>query len=150
MTRAQNYINAYRMHRAALQDLYAELPSEQGNFKAWEGGMSFVGLADHLSASTARIPAMLSGEKPVAAAEGSADLASARTRLAASTEQVVDMISALSDEDFDRQVSAFGGREMPIGALMEFLVQHEAHHKGQAWLMARMVGVTPPFFVKLG
>ncbi|TSA86401.1 DinB family protein [Deinococcus detaillensis] len=150
MTRAQNYINAYRMHRAALQDLYAELPSEQGDFKAWEGGMSFVGLADHLSASTARIPAMLSGEKPAPAAEGSADLASARTRLAASTEQVVDMLSALSDGDFDRHVSAFGGREMPIGALMEFLVQHEAHHKGQAWLMARMVGVTPPFFVKLG
>ncbi len=150
MSLSQNHVRAFQMHRAALQELYAGLPDEQGHFKAWEGGMSFVGLADHLSASVGRLPAMLRGEKPAPAAEGSADLTAARARLAASTDQLVETLGNLSDEDFSRRIPAFGGREMPIGALMDFVVQHEAHHKGQAWLMARMVGVTPPFFVKLG
>lgn len=148
--RSQHYAAAFQMHRAALQDLYAALPDDRGDFKAWEGGMSFVGLADHLSASSARLPAMLRGEKPALAAAGSADLAEARQRLADNAEQTVQMLAGMGDEDFNRCILAFGGREMPIGALMDFIVNHEAHHKGQAWLMARMLDIQPPFFVKLG
>ena len=150
MTNAQTYANAYRMHRAALQDLYAELPDDQGHFKAWDGGMSFIGLADHLSASAGRVPALLSGEKPAPMGEGSADLNEARQRLSDSTEQVVQTLENLSDEDISRRITAFGGREMPVSALIDQIISHEAHHKGQAWMMARMVGVQPPFFVKLG
>ncbi|WP_420594765.1 DinB family protein [Deinococcus sp.] len=150
MTRAQSYAAAYQMHRAALHDLYAELPNDRGDFKAWEGGMSFIGLADHLSAASNRLPAMLIGEKPAPAGAGSADINEARQRLSDATEQVVELIGGLSDADLDRHITAFGGREMPVSALLEFIVNHEAHHKGQVWMMARMVGVQPPFFVKLG
>ncbi|GAA3997518.1 hypothetical protein GCM10022631_05160 [Deinococcus rubellus] len=148
--RSQNYTAAFQMHRAALQDLYAALPDDRGDFKAWEGGMSFVGLADHLSATSARLPAMLRSEKPAPAAAGSANMQEARQRLADSSQQTVQMLAEMGDGDFDRHVVAFGGREMPVGALMDFIVNHEAHHKGQAWLMARMLDVQPPFFVKLG
>ena len=150
MTRAQSYASTYRMHRAALQDLYAALPDDQGHFKAWDGGMSFIGLADHLSASASRVPALLRGEKPAPMGEGSADLGEARARLAASGEQVIQTVQGLSDEDISRRITAFGGREMTVSALIDQIISHEAHHKGQAWMMARMVGVTPPFFVKLG
>ena len=149
-TRSQHYAAAFQMHRAALQDLYAAVPDDRGDFRVWEGGMSFAGLADHLSASVARLPAMLRGEKPAPAAAGSADLAAARQRLSESAGQTVQLLAGMSDEDFDRRIVAFGGREMPIGALMDFIINHEAHHKGQAWLMARMLGIQPPFFVKLG
>ncbi len=148
--RSRNYAAAFQMHRAALQDLYAAVPDDRGDFKAWEGGMSFIGLADHLSASVARLPAMLRGEKPESAAGGSSDLAAARQRLSESAGQTAQLLAGMSDEDFDRRISAFGGREMPVGAVMDFIVNHEAHHKGQAWLMARMLGLQPPFFVKLG
>ena len=148
--RSQNYVAAFQMHRAALQDLYAAVPDDRGDFKAWEGGMSFIGLADHLSAAVGRLPAMLRGEKPAPAAAGSADLAAARQRLSESAGQTAQLLAGISDEDFDRRVAAFGGREMPIGVLMDFIVNHEAHHKGQAWLMARMLDIQPPFFVKLG
>ncbi|WP_161881329.1 DinB family protein [Deinococcus alpinitundrae] len=148
--RSQQYAAAFQMHRAALQELYAAVPDDRGDFKAWEGGMSFVELADHLSASVGRLPAMLRGEKPAPAAAGSADLAAARQRLGESAEQTAQLLAGMSDEDFDRRIPAFGGREMPIGALMDFIVNHEAHHKGQAWLMARMLEIQPPFFVKLG
>lgn len=150
MTEAAQYARTFEMHRAALNDLYSLLPDDQGQFAAWSGGMSFIGQADHLATSTARLLAMLSGEAPYPAPDGSADLPGARTRLQESTETALSAIRALSDEDLARRVPAFGGREMPIRALLDMIVGHEAHHKGQVWMMARMVGVQPPMFIKLG
>ncbi len=39
---------------------------------------------------------------------------------------------------------------MPVGVLLEMLNTHEAHHKGQVWMMARMIGVQPPRYIKMG
>ena len=152
MSRTQNYLASYRMHRAALQDLYAALPEGQGEFSAWEGGMNFIGLADHLSGSAARTLALAQGQAPAApgSVSPSSDLNEARGRLASSTEQMTAFIAPLSDDDLSRTVTAFGGRQMPISTLLDFNINHEAHHKGQAWMMARMLGITPPMFIKLG
>ena len=54
----------------------------------------------------------------------------------------------LTDEHLSSIVEAFGGRKMPASALADFMIAHEAHHKGQVWVMARMTGVQPPMFVK--
>ncbi|AWN22397.1 DinB family protein [Deinococcus irradiatisoli] len=149
MSRSQHYLRSFQMHRAALEDLYRELPDEQGQFRAWEEGMSFIGLADHLAGAVERLPAMLRGEAP-SPVEGSADLAAARQRLSRSGEQFAQTLAGLSDEALSGPVTAFGGRQMPVSAVLDFLISHEAHHKGQVWMMARMVGVKPPMFVKLG
>ncbi|GAA5514634.1 hypothetical protein Dcar01_03390 [Deinococcus carri] len=152
MNTPAHYARAFQMHRAALQDLYETLPDEQSTFSPWEGGMSFIGLADHLAASSQRFLGLLGSEPPapILDTSGSADLPSARSRLQESTENALLAIRALSEEDMNRRVKAFGGREMPVAALLDFMIQHEAHHKGQVWMMARMVGVQPPMFVKLG
>ncbi|MDB5045386.1 MAG: damage-inducible protein DinB [Deinococcus sp.] len=131
-------------------ELYAELPDDQAHFAAWEGGMSFTGLADHLSGSSERFLAMVQGQAPGGLPAPSADLPAARARLQQTTDAAMSAISALSNEDLSRRVTAFGGREMPISALLDMVVTHEAHHKGQVWLMARMIGVKPPMFVKMG
>ena len=39
---------------------------------------------------------------------------------------------------------------MPLTQFAELLIMYEAHHKGQVWLMARPVGVKPPFFMQMG
>ncbi|PNY80701.1 DinB family protein [Deinococcus koreensis] len=149
MSQATRYARAFQSHRGALIDLYGQLPEEQGGFAAWDEGMSFVRLADHLSASVNRIPAMLQGQKPDAPGAPSTGLTDARARLQSTQDAFVSTVLALSDDDLQRSIPAFGGREMPVWMLLEFITQHEAHHKGQAWMMARMVGVTPPMFVKM-
>ncbi|UQN05237.1 DinB family protein [Deinococcus sp. QL22] len=141
---------ALHSHRAALMDLYAELPDDQAQFAAWEGGMSFVALADHLSGSSERFLGMVQGQAPGALPAPSADLPAARARLQQTTEAAMSAIAALGNEDLGRRVTAFGGREMPIAAMVDMLITHEAHHKGQVWMMARMIGVKPPMFVKMG
>ncbi|WP_310582173.1 DinB family protein [Deinococcus sp.] len=39
---------------------------------------------------------------------------------------------------------------MSLAQFAELLIMHEDHHKGQVWLMARQVGVKPPFFMQMG
>ncbi|WP_309569775.1 DinB family protein [Deinococcus sp.] len=150
MSQSTRYARAFQSHRTALLDLYAQLPEEQAGFAAWDEGMSFTRLADHLSISINRVSAMLEGRQPDAPGEPSAALADARARLQATQDAFVTTVSVLSDDDLQRRIPAFGGREMPVWMLLDFITQHEAHHKGQVWMMARMVGITPPMFVKMG
>ncbi|ACO45029.1 DinB family protein [Deinococcus deserti] len=146
---AETYARNFLMHRGALMDLYAQLPEDQGTFSAWEGGMTFIGLADHLSGSCQRLLSMVAGEKPGAVAS-SATLQEARGRLETTGEQIARAIRAMGPEDLERRVVAFGGREMPAAALLDAMVSHEAHHKGQVWMMARMLGIKPPMYIKMG
>ncbi|MEY4530237.1 MAG: hypothetical protein RLZZ156_958 [Deinococcota bacterium] len=137
------------MHRAALIELLEKVPTEQADFKAWENGMSFTKIADHLSGSSIRMGKMMQGVKPDPI-EPSADFVSSIERLKTTLTDTQAMLGAMSDEAFQVVVPAFGGREMPVSALVDFMIQHEAHHKGQVWLMARMVGIEPHMFIKMG
>ena len=146
---AQQYAQRFQMHRAALQDLYAQLPEAQGDFKAWGEGMSFLQLADHLSGASQRLLAMAQGQTPGAPLPASTTLSEARDRLSAATDAVMQTLGGLDDAALAQSITAFGGRQMPVAAMLDFVIGHEAHHKGQVWLMARMVGVKPPFFMQL-
>jgi uncharacterized damage-inducible protein DinB len=148
MTNGERYAHTFMMHRGALLDLLEMIPADKGDFAAWDGGMSFHKLCDHLSGSTNRMPAMIAGEAP-AKVEPSADFAAAKARLNASAESARALMAGLSDAQTSSIIEAFGGRKMPVSVLIEFLISHEAHHKGQAWMMARMIGVQPPMFVRM-
>jgi len=43
-------------------------------------------------------------------------------------------------------VVSFRGKEVTVAFLMAALREHEAHHKGQMMMMARMCGVTDKLF----
>jgi len=145
----QEYARSFMMHRAALLHLLDQIPSEQAGFRAWEDGMSFHALADHLAGSSERLGALVGGAAP-GPVQASPDFDSARERLRTGAARTQDLLSSLTPEQLARPIQAFGGREMPVSALADFVIQHEAHHKGQVWLMARMIGVQPPMFVRLG
>ncbi len=148
MSQATLYATPFQANRAALIELYEQLPEEQAHFAAWDGGLSFMALADHLSGSLNRFLGLVRGEV-VEAVAPSTTLAEATARLQKSQDAALASINALSDEDLDRQVVALGGREMPVRDILSLLTLHEAHHKGQAWMMARMVGIKPPRFIKM-
>ncbi|MFK7601333.1 DinB family protein [Deinococcus sp. SM5_A1] len=148
MSQSVQYARQFTANRAALIDLYDLLPAEQGAFAAWDGGMSLIGMADHLSGSAGRILNVIAGQGMGEAGPPSASMEEARERLRQTHQTTVSAIEAISDEDLTRTVPALGGREMPIGVLLEMLNTHEAHHKGQVWMMARMIGVQPPRYIK--
>jgi uncharacterized damage-inducible protein DinB len=143
----QEYVQALAMHRAPLLELLGQIPEDKATFVAWEGGRNFIQTTDHLKLTNLRLLAMMAGEKP-GSAEPSNDLASARAALETASANLADTVSQLSSEQLDSVVEAFGGMKMPVYKLLDFAREHDAHHKGQLWTMARMVGVQPPMFVK--
>lgn len=70
-------------------------------------------------------------------------------RLRANTEALSAKISALSEHDLLQELTVFGGARWPAYRLIDFHREHEVHHKGQLWLMAREAGVEPPFFMHM-
>ena len=149
-SQAQRAAQSFASHRAALTSLLAEIPEEHAAHTPWAGAMTFVSLSDHLDVSAKGILAAIAGQAPPRDVVPSQSVQEARTRLLDSGEQVRQALAALSDEDLAREVPAFGGRTMPLAGLTELLTMHEAHHKGQMWVMARQVGVKPPFFMQMG
>ena len=146
---AQEYIQRFMMHRTALIDLLEKIPDDQGNFKSWEGGMSFITLTDHVSSASLNLINMAVGQERVKL-EPSSSLSAATVRLKETTLQIQQILSPLTSEQLAQKTSAFRGMEMSVYALLDFTREHEIHHKGQLWTMARMIGVEPPMLLKMG
>jgi len=142
---AQNFT----AHRSALLDLLEHIPDGQADFAAWDGGMSFKRLIDHLNGSSARMQSLMKGEKPEPV-QPSADFAEAKARMKQGALEVQSMLSSLTEEQLSQVVPAFGGMQLAVHQLVNMLIEHEIHHKGQLWMMARMIGLEPPRFVKMG
>ena len=145
---ANEYVRSWMMHRGAILDLLEQLPDDKGDFAAWEGGMTFTKMIDHLAGATFNLTGMMSGRERVKL-EPSTSLSAAATRLKEATQTVQTQLAGMNSEQLATIVSAFG-TQMPAYTLLDFLISHDAHHKGQLWLMARMVGLEPPRFVKFG
>jgi uncharacterized damage-inducible protein DinB len=144
-----HYARSLMMHRAPLLELLGQIPADQGEFAAWDGGMSFKRLTDHLNSTTSGALALFAGQTPIRP-EPSLDLPAAVARLRENTDHLRSTLEEASAEQLSKVVPAFGKMEMPFFALMDFTMQHDAHHKGQVWMMARMINIEPPMFVKLG
>ena len=142
------YAHAFMMHRAALSELMEKIPEDKGDYAPWSGGRTFIQLADHLSGTAGFLAATARGSQPQQP-KTSANLAEAAEFLKTSGSELQQTLAGLSPERLSEEVN-FLGRNMPLHFLVDFLTNHEAHHKGQLWLMARMVGVEPALFVKLG
>ena len=147
-TSGSDYARSFLMHRNALIGVLERIPADQAGFKAWEDGMSFMRLTDHLSGSTMRLNAMLQGQTPEKM-EPSLDWSAALERIKASTPSAAALLEGLSIETLNRVIPIFG-TQMPISGMIDFLIAHETHHKGQIWMMSRMIGLEPPMFVKIG
>jgi uncharacterized damage-inducible protein DinB len=137
----QEQVVAFRSIRAPLQELIAKIPEEKGGFSAWSGGMTITQLVDHLINSGNRMV----GRQAEAAQSKS--LGEARAALDRNTEEVSELLASLSQAQLQETVEALG-RKLTRGQLLGMQRVHESHHKGQLWMMARMVGVEPPFFFK--
>ena len=62
-------------------------------------------------------------------------------------QESLDVFTTLTDEDLERKVATPAGASMPLWKWLRAMVEHEAHHRGQLYLLLRLQGVaTPPLF----
>jgi uncharacterized damage-inducible protein DinB len=58
--------------------------------------------------------------------------------------EAVGIFSSLSDEDLTRKCTTPAGTSITVWKWLRAMVEHEAHHRGQLFMMLSMIGITTP------
>jgi uncharacterized damage-inducible protein DinB len=146
---AQRIAGRFMAHRGALISLARQLPESAAGYKPWDRAMSMLELLTHIAGTGEFfLPALLGREPlPIPSTTTVAEAAQALESLA---EQEAEQIGALTDEQLAK-VTTFAplNLTLPVADLLTTWIDHEIHHKGQAWVYARLVGIQPPSFVSM-
>ncbi|MDX6180793.1 DinB family protein [Flavobacterium sp. Fl-77] len=62
------------------------------------------------------------------------------------TAQINELWEKLSIEDFNETFNLFGQYEFPVIQNILYFIDNEVHHRGQAYVYLRALGIEPPFF----
>jgi len=127
------------------------IPREKFEWRAADGAFSFADLIRHIAATErwmfgenvqgnqSRYP----GHGPDIA-DGYDAVLDYYHRMHAETAEIFGRLSA---EDLARRVGTPGGIALPAWKWLRGMIEHEVHHRGQIYLMLRMLGVpTPPLY----
>lgn len=61
--------------------------------------------------------------------------------------EALDIFRSLAEDDLMRRCETPGGASIPVWKWLRSMAEHEIHHRGQIYLMLRMIGVpTPPLY----
>ena len=61
-------------------------------------------------------------------------------------DEVTEQINHLWPEDFQKVHLAFGQYESPVYGIILYWIENEIHHRGQAYVYMRSLGIDPPPF----
>lgn len=130
--------------------LFEILPSDKYDFRPDPGGRSIGELAWHLSEIDACLTYAielgrfrLEDEPPHLQRPREVSLLAPGYRQI--HQEATARLDGLTDDDLDRKVTYFDGRELTIReVLWDQLLGHLVHHRGQLVLLCRMAGGTPP------
>lgn len=137
--------------RARTLRVLRRVPEDEWEWRPAEGAFSFGDLVRHLAAierwtfaeNACRRPSRYPGHGP----EVAAGHESAVAYLEAMHAETRAMLEALTPDDLRARCVTPGGTEIPVWKWLRSMVEHEIHHRGQIYLMLRMLGVsTPPMY----
>ncbi|QLE00059.1 damage-inducible protein DinB [Galbibacter sp. BG1] len=63
-----------------------------------------------------------------------------------STNEINSYWKQLNDEDFPKKIKLFGEYEGTVISSILYFIDNEIHHRGQAYVYLRSLGIEPPFF----
>jgi uncharacterized damage-inducible protein DinB len=149
LTQTQQVLKRWRMHRNALIELAANFSESGASWRPWSDGMSTLELLHHIAWTPDFFFAAIEGRDmnipPVPAT-----IEEARKLLDELTKEHEAKLAAYTDSDLQKEVTikAFNITE-PVVEVLHRLIGHEAHHKGQLVIYARVLNVESPFYVDL-
>ncbi|MGH7469973.1 MAG: DinB family protein [Longimicrobiales bacterium] len=146
-----DFLTYFENVRARTQRVVNCIPRDRIDWRPAQGMFSFADLVRHLAATerfmfgenvqcqASRYP----GHGPELA-DGYDGVLEYLRRMHAET---VAIMSRLSAEDLARRCSTPGGIEIPVWKWLRSMIEHEVHHRGQIYLMLRLLGVdSPPLY----
>jgi uncharacterized damage-inducible protein DinB len=142
---ANEYADAFLNHREPLLELLEMIPADQGEFKIYPGGQSIRQQIDQLFGFDASVLGALTGSE--VSREASSDLRSATARLREATPKIAGLLGAMNSDQLDSPLEV-DGESRKVYQWLDFVREHEVHHKGQLWMAARMLKIEPPYYIK--
>ena len=147
--RAPEFIAYSNGIRSRTDRLVPLIPPDRFEWRPADGAFSFGDILRHLAGierwmwaeNAAGRPARYPGhDAAVAGADPAAYFAALRAESS-------DIFDNLTDADLESKVATPAGAEMKLWKWLRAMLEHEAHHRGQLYLMLRMIGIaTPPLF----
>jgi uncharacterized damage-inducible protein DinB len=121
------------------------MPAEHFDFKPTPAQRSYAEQLVHLGQANSAYMRIFQ-IKPPPAAPADRRKESVRAYLSAVFDYVAEVLSALSEKEFERNDLRFSERVKPHRGIDLFLraYTHTAHHRGQAVVYLRLKGITPP------
>jgi uncharacterized damage-inducible protein DinB len=151
MVELADFVPYFKGFRKRTDRLLPLIPPGKLEWRPEAGAMSFGDLLRHIAGTerwmwaenVAGRPARFPGHDE-SLAPGYDATCAYFTRL---HQESLAIFEALAEEDYQRSVETPGGVALPAWKWLRAMLEHEAHHRGQLYLMLRMIGVaTPPIF----
>jgi uncharacterized damage-inducible protein DinB len=146
-----DFVPYFKGIRKRTERLVPLIPPDRIEWRPSPGGMSFGDLLRHLAGTerwmwaenVAGRPSRFPGHDEQLAPGYDATCAYF-ARLHAES---LEIFEALGPDDYQRRVETPDGATLPAWKWLRAMIEHEAHHRGQLYLMLRMIDVpTPPIF----
>ena len=147
----ESFCRYFENIRARTRRVIGCIPAERMEWRPAVGAFSFGDLIRHLGAIERWMFAENVCGRPSRYAGHGRELADGREVVLAYLDgmhaQAMALIGALPPEALALPCTTPGGATMPVWKWLRAMVEHEVHHRGQIYLMLRMIGVeTPPLY----
>ena len=145
------FLKYWESVRARTTRVIECVPREQFEWRPREGVFSFADIVRHLAAierwmfaENARcMPSRYPGHGPELADGYDAVMAYYHNAHA----EAVEILKTLTSADLEKRTVTPGGSAIAVWKWLRSMIEHEVHHRGQIYLMLRMLDVpTPPLY----
>lgn len=147
----QQLLNHWQGHRGLTRRVIEAFP-EKDLFEFTIGGMRpFILLSMEVTDLARGVKGMATGEWGTLQNHDSADtLPKSKEELLALWDDTTAFINTyfaqIKEEDFGKEIMAFGSWPGTILSTALYFIDNEIHHRGQGYVYLRALGITPPGF----
>lgn len=142
------FLGYWRNVRGRTRRVVECIPPERLEWSYKPGRFTLGDLARHLAAVERYMYAETVHGRPSAYQGCGPELASGREAVLEYMDRLhtesLDLFSQLRDEDLQRKCQTPAGTPITTWKWLRAMVEHEAHHRGQIYLMLGMLDVAPP------
>jgi uncharacterized damage-inducible protein DinB len=151
ITNSESFLRYFENIHGRTRRVIACIPADRLEWRPQPGMFSFGDLVRHLAAIERWMFAENAQCRPSRYPGHGTDLADGHSATLAyfdrMHEEAMSIFRGLTPEDLVRPCTTPGGAAMPVWKWLRAMVEHEVHHRGQIYLMLRLLDVaTPPLY----